>query len=84
MVSYGATLGPAPRTEVRRLFWKQLDLLGTTMGSPRDFLGMVALFSARDRPPRPVVDSVFPLAEAPAAHRRMEASEQFGKIVLVP
>jgi zinc-binding alcohol dehydrogenase/oxidoreductase len=85
LVSYGATLGPAPRAEVRRLFWKQLDLRGTTMGSPRDFEGLVRLFS---RPaagaPRPVIDAVFPLVEAAAAHRRLEAGEQFGKIVLVP
>ena len=85
LVSYGATLGPAPRTEVRRLFWKQLDLRGSTMGSPRDFAGLVRLFSASDpAAPRPVIDAVFPLVEAAAAHRRMEAGEQFGKIVLVP
>jgi NADPH:quinone reductase-like Zn-dependent oxidoreductase len=84
-VSYGATLGPAPRAEVRRLFWKQLDLLGTTMGSPRDFAGLVRFFSPESEPPpRPMVDTVFPLAEAAAAHRRMESGEQFGKIVLVP
>jgi zinc-binding alcohol dehydrogenase/oxidoreductase len=90
LVSYGATGGPAPQLEVRRLFWKQLDLLGTTMGSPRDFAGMVRLFAeprpAGDRqvanPLTPVVDRVFPLAEAAAAHQRMEAAEQFGKIVL--
>jgi NADPH:quinone reductase-like Zn-dependent oxidoreductase len=80
LVSYGATRGPAPQTEVRRLFWKQLDLLGTTMGSPRDFAGMTRLFA--ENPLTPVVDRVFPLAEAPAAHQRMEAAEQFGKIVL--
>jgi zinc-binding alcohol dehydrogenase/oxidoreductase len=90
LASYGATRGPAPEMEVRRLFWKQLDLLGTTMGSPRDFAGMVRMFTeprhAGDRqvvnPLTPVVDQVFPLAEAAAAHRRMEAAEQFGKIVL--
>jgi NADPH:quinone reductase-like Zn-dependent oxidoreductase len=86
LVNYGATLGAAPRTEVRRLFWKQLDLRGTTMGSPRDFAGLVRFFSGDSGagPPRPVVDALFPLAEAADAHRRMEAGEQFGKIVLVP
>jgi zinc-binding alcohol dehydrogenase/oxidoreductase len=80
LVSYGATGGPAPATEVRRLYWKQLDLLGTTMGSPRDFAGMARLVA--ENPLTPVVDQIFPLAEAAAAHRRMEAAEQFGKIVL--
>ncbi len=85
LISYGATLGPAPRAEVRRLFWKQLDLRGTTMGSPRDFEGLVRLFSAPEPgAPRPVINSVFPLAEASAAHRQMESGERFGKIVLVP
>jgi NADPH:quinone reductase-like Zn-dependent oxidoreductase len=80
LVSYGATLGPAPRTEVRRLFWKQLDLLGTTMGSPRDFAALVRLVTEGQI--RPVIDQVFPLADAPAAHCRLEAAEQFGKVVL--
>jgi zinc-binding alcohol dehydrogenase/oxidoreductase len=80
LVNYGATRGPAPRTEVRRLFWKQLDLLGTTMGSPRDFAAMTRLFA--ESALMPVVDQVYPLEEAAAAHRRMEAAEQFGKIVL--
>jgi NADPH:quinone reductase-like Zn-dependent oxidoreductase len=86
LVSYGATLGPAPQTEVRRVFWKQLDLLGTTMGTPQDFAAMVSLFAGNGpgSAPRlaPVVDSVLPLSEAGEAHRRMEAAEQFGKIVL--
>lgn len=81
LVNYGATLGPAPQTEVRRLFWKQLDLRGTTMGSPNDFAAMVRFVEAGNL--MPVVDRVFPLADAAEAHRRMERAEQFGKIVLV-
>jgi D-arabinose 1-dehydrogenase-like Zn-dependent alcohol dehydrogenase len=65
---------------VRRIFWKQLDVLGSTMGSPDDFRAMLALFGPGG--PRPVVDTVFPLAEAGAALRRMEEAAQFGKIVL--
>lgn len=85
LVSYGATRGPAPGMEIRRLFWKQLDLRGSTMGSPRDFVAMTALFSGAEGPAPPVaVDRVYPLAESAEAHRRMEAGEQFGKIVLVP
>jgi NADPH:quinone reductase-like Zn-dependent oxidoreductase len=80
VVSYGAHTGAAPELAVRRIFWKQLDVLGTTMGSPDDFRAMMALFS-RDGP-HPVVDTVFPLAEVAAALRRMDEASQFGKIVL--
>lgn len=80
VVSYGATAGVAPQLTVRRIFWKQLTLFGSTMGSPADFHGMLALFNGEG--PRPVIDRVFPLAEAGAALARMEAAEQFGKIVL--
>jgi len=80
LVNFGATTGPVPKVEARRIFWKQLNLLGTTMGSPADFAAMLAHFA--DGSLRPVVDRVFPLAEAAAAHRRMEEAGQFGKIVL--
>jgi D-arabinose 1-dehydrogenase-like Zn-dependent alcohol dehydrogenase len=66
--------------EVRRLFWKQVNLLGTTMGSPKEFQEMLELYRKADV--RPVVDQVFPLDRAAAAHERMEKSGQFGKIVL--
>lgn len=79
VVSYGATLGAVPNLEVRRIFWKQLDVLGSTMGSPRDFAAMLQLYVDGMRP---VVDSVLPLDHAAAAHRRMEEGQQFGKIVL--
>jgi zinc-binding alcohol dehydrogenase/oxidoreductase len=79
LVSYGATLGHAHELEVRRIFWRQLDVLGTSMGSPDDFAGMLALVN---QGVHPIVDAVYDLADAPAAHRRMEDREQFGKIVL--
>jgi len=80
VVNYGATTGPTPMFEVRRLFWKQVSLLGSTMGSPAEFRAMLDLYTkARIRP---VVDRVFPLADAAAAHRRMDDAGQFGKIVL--
>jgi len=65
---------------VRRLFFKQLDVMGSTMGSPDDFRAMLDLFGAGKA--RPVVDRVFPLAEAGAALRHMDQAAQFGKIVL--
>jgi NADPH:quinone reductase-like Zn-dependent oxidoreductase len=80
LVTYGATTGPVPQLEVRRIFWKQLSLLGSTMGTPREFAAMLELYSSAAI--RPVVDRVFALADAPAAHMRMEEAGQFGKIVL--
>jgi NADPH:quinone reductase-like Zn-dependent oxidoreductase len=79
LATFGATTGPT-QLEIRRLFWKQLSLLGTTMGTPAEFAAMLDLFG--DGGLKPVVDRVFPLAEAAAAHKHMEAAEQFGKIVL--
>jgi len=77
---YGATTGPVRELVLRTIFWRQITVLGTTMGSPADFAEMLGVYS-RDGL-RPVVDRVFPLAEAAAAHRRMEEAGQFGKIVL--
>ncbi len=80
VVSYGATTGNTPDLTVRRVFWKQLTVLGSTMGSPDDFRAMLALVGQGKL--RPVVDQVFPLSDAGKALRRMDRAEQFGKIVL--
>lgn len=79
VVTYGATLGAAERVEVRRIFWKQLTVLGSTMGAPSDFAAMLKLYESGLRP---IIDKVFPLEQAADAHIRMEAGDQFGKIVL--
>lgn len=79
LVTFGATTGSASTVEVRRIFWKQLSVLGSTMGSPREFAAMLALFADH---PAPVIDRVFPMADAAEAHRRMDHAEQFGKIAL--
>jgi len=79
LVSYGATLGAVQTVEVRRIFWKQLSVLGTTMGTSRDFRAMLQLYADGLRP---IVDQAMPLDQAADAHRRMEAGQQFGKIVL--
>jgi NADPH:quinone reductase-like Zn-dependent oxidoreductase len=76
----GATTGPNPKASLHRVWWKQLTILGSTMGTKADFEGAYELVATGRA--RPVVDSVFPLAEARAAHERMESGEQFGKIVL--
>ncbi|TML33737.1 MAG: zinc-binding dehydrogenase [Actinobacteria bacterium] len=76
----GATSGPNPPAALHRLWWKQLTIYGSTMGTKEDFEGVYELVKAGRA--RPVVDTVLPLAEARAAHERLEAGEQFGKIVL--
>jgi zinc-binding alcohol dehydrogenase/oxidoreductase len=80
IVFFGATNGLAPGLDLRRIFFKQLNLLGSTMGSPREFAAMLQLYN--DQKLKPAVDKVFSLAETPAAHQRMEEAGQFGKIVL--
>jgi zinc-binding alcohol dehydrogenase/oxidoreductase len=79
LVTYGSTLGAADRVEIRRIFWKQLNVLGSTMGPPSDFAAMLKMY---DSGIRPIIDKVFPLEQASDAHIRMEAGDQFGKIVL--
>jgi NADPH:quinone reductase-like Zn-dependent oxidoreductase len=76
----GATTGPNPKAALHRIWWKQLTILGSTMGTKADFEGVYELVASGRA--KPVVDSVFPLAEARAAHERMESGEHFGKIVL--
>jgi zinc-binding alcohol dehydrogenase/oxidoreductase len=80
VVVCGATTGPNPPAALHRVWWKQLSILGSTMGTPEDFRGAYDLIAAGKA--KPVVDVVLPLAEARAAHERLEAAEQLGKIVL--
>jgi NADPH:quinone reductase-like Zn-dependent oxidoreductase len=80
LVTCGATTGAAGATELRHLFSKQLSLMGSYMGSKAELLDAAALFFAGRL--RPTVHEVLPLAEAARAHRMLEASEHFGKIVL--
>jgi NADPH:quinone reductase-like Zn-dependent oxidoreductase len=76
----GATTGPNPPANLHRIWWKQLTVLGSTMGSRGDFEAVYDLVASGRA--RPVVDAVLPLSEAAAAHERMEHAEQLGKIVL--
>ena len=80
VVVCGATTGPNPPAALHRVWWKQLSILGSTMGTPDDFKGAYDLIAAGKA--HPVVDMVFPLADARLAHDRLEAGEQLGKIVL--
>lgn len=82
LVTCGATSGPVVETDVRRLFWNQWSLLGSTMGGDAEFDAIAAeLRAGRLRPP---VDRVYPMAEGRAAFERLAAGRQFGKIVLTP
>jgi NADPH:quinone reductase-like Zn-dependent oxidoreductase len=76
----GATTGPNPPAQLHRIWWKQLTVYGSTMGSKEDFEAAYDLVKAGRA--LPVVDAVFPLPEAAAAHERLEAGEQLGKIIL--
>jgi len=80
VVVCGATSGPNPPAQLHRFWWKQLTVLGSTMGTREDFLGAYDL--VRSGRVRVHVDRVFPLAEIAAAHERLEAGDQLGKIVL--
>jgi zinc-binding alcohol dehydrogenase/oxidoreductase len=81
VVVCGATSGPNPPAQLHRFWWKQLDVLGSTMGRREDFLGAYDL--VRSGRARVHIDRTFPLREIAAAHERLEAGEQLGKIVIV-
>src|SRR5580700_8596060 len=80
VVLYGATNGNPAQVVARRIFWKQLNILGSTMGSPEDFESMVKVVTRHGL--RPVVDRVFGLEHGEAAFRWMDEGKQFGKIVV--
>jgi NADPH:quinone reductase-like Zn-dependent oxidoreductase len=80
IVTCGATSGPNPSEEIRLVFWNQLSILGSTMGSREDWRQLINAVNSRRL--RPVVDSVIPLADGRAAYERLMRGEQFGKIVL--
>ena len=80
LVTCGATSGPMVTTDVRRLFWYQWSILGSTMGNDAEFDAVVEQFRAgRLRPP---IDRVYPLEDGREAFARMQDGEQFGKLVL--
>jgi NADPH:quinone reductase-like Zn-dependent oxidoreductase len=77
---FGATRGSVPELALRRVFWKQISLLGSTMGSPADWSAMMAFVSGRSL--RPVISDIFPLEHGTEAFDLMERAGQFGKIVV--
>ncbi len=80
LVTCGATTGFDAKVDLRFLFFRQLSLLGSFMGSLGELHEVLAFLGRRQL--RAVIDKVYPLAEVRAAHERLEKKEQFGKVVL--
>ena len=82
LVTCGATSGPIGETDIRVVFWKQLRIIGSTMGNRREFNQvMTQLFRGTLKP---ISDRVFPLRDGALAQRLLAEGKQFGKLVLVP
>jgi NADPH:quinone reductase-like Zn-dependent oxidoreductase len=80
VVIAGATAGGRSEINLRRLFWNQLHIIGSTMGSRADVANMLRMVAGAKL--RPVIDRTYPLAHAVDALRHLERGDQFGKIVI--
>jgi NADPH:quinone reductase-like Zn-dependent oxidoreductase len=80
IVTCGATTGPAIPVDVRRLFWGQISIHGSTMCNEDEFRAMLGVVDAGGLPP--VIDTTFPLERTADAFRRLQNAEQFGKLVI--
>jgi NADPH:quinone reductase-like Zn-dependent oxidoreductase len=80
LVTYGRTTGHIGETNISLLFWNQLRIIGSTMSNRKEFADVMKLIFQRKL--HPVIDSVFPLAEARAAYARLQSGQQFGKVVI--
>ncbi len=79
LVTCGCTAGATPKTDLARIFWNQLSIVGSTMGNMDEFRSVLSLFQ---NGMRSVVDSVHDAVDAQTAFARLESGEQFGKVVL--
>jgi NADPH:quinone reductase-like Zn-dependent oxidoreductase len=80
LVTCGTTAGAKSQADLRRLFWNHLKIFGSMVGSHEDFRQVLNFMSTTRT--KPTLDQVFSLKDAAKAHQRMEAGQQFGKIVL--
>ena len=80
IVNFGRTAGNISNISTRLLYWKQISIHGTTMGTRDEFLSMLDFLESRNI--KPVIDKIFPLEQIDEAMKRMEQGDQFGKIVL--
>jgi len=82
LVTCGASSGFLPKTDLRHVFFRNLEIMGVTAGSRSIMFRLLPLVQQGRL--RPVLDRTLPLREAPEAHRLLEGRQQFGKLVLVP
>jgi len=80
LVTCGATSGPVVQTDIRRLFWNQWDIMGSTMGNEAEFDAVASEFSGGRL--TPLIDSVFDISQARKAFERLQSGQQFGKVVV--
>jgi NADPH:quinone reductase-like Zn-dependent oxidoreductase len=80
LVTCGATTGPSVGIDLRRLFWYQWTIMGSTMGNTAEYREIVRVLGTGEL--RPIVDRVFPFGDARAAFERLERGEQLGKIAV--
>ena len=80
LITCGAIAGAKPKTDLRRVFWNHLKIFSVGPGTRQEFIRLLDFFAITRR--KPIVDRVYPLRDAPAAHRRLEEGNRFGKIVL--
>jgi NADPH:quinone reductase-like Zn-dependent oxidoreductase len=80
LVTCGATSGPLVQMDVRRLFWNQWDIMGSTMGNDTEFEAVANEYRAGRL--TPLVDSVFDISQGRQAFERLQSGQQFGKIVV--
>jgi len=80
IVNYGITAGPFVKMELRKVYFKQLHIVGSTMGSPEDFSAMLEMVNKHKI--EPMIDEIFALSDGNKAFEKMNVSSQFGKLVL--
>ena len=79
LVNAGATAGPKVEVDMRRVFWNQLEIIGSTMGSDADVSDMLRMVAGSGI--EPVIDKAFPLADGVEALKRLDEPDHFGKVV---
>ena len=82
LVTCGATTGPNPETDINRIFWNQLEVIGSTMFGPGELADVLELVWAGELTPH--VRARLPMSEAREGHRMLEEREGFGKLLLIP
>jgi NADPH:quinone reductase-like Zn-dependent oxidoreductase len=80
LVTCGATTGPHVVTDVRRLFWHQYTIMGSTMGNVDEYAAILGILGSGGL--RPVIDRVYPLREGVEAVRRLQSADHMGKVVV--